>query len=393
MRSSALAWILALVALSVAAPAHAYPWMIQHQYTTCSQCHVDPSGGSALTEYGRVQTEAILRSTYGQPVEEPGKVKDFAFGAIPLPDSVIAQVDVRGLLIPRPGEVRGILMQSDLRGGVQTGDFVAYGSVGIVSEGASAARILSDEDVGNEAVIPVARDYWVGFRPARGVMIRGGRMNLPFGIRSDQHILYTRAITRTTTNADQQVGLSGAFETRVLRGEVMAVFGNFQVAPDAFRERGYSAYAAWAPIKPLEVGVSSLVLGSQRDIVSLLPTTRQAHGVFLRAAPVQPLALLFESNVLQTAEGPEDARIDATGFVLDAHADWEAVRGVHVKAGAELCDTDLGAAGSASRGWGAVQWFFAPHVNLRVDGLYGPLTCSADAESRPMILGQLHAFL
>ncbi len=392
LRDLVLAMLVTLGILSAPA-ARAYPWMIQHQYTTCSQCHVDPSGGSAMTAYGRAQTEALLRSRYGQESEEPGKVKDFLFGVVDLPDAVIAQVDVRGLLIPQPGNFRGILMQSDLRGGLQNEDFIAYASVGIVSEGARAARILSDEDVGNEAVIPVARDYWVGWRPARGVTVRGGRMNLPFGIRSDQHILYTRAITRTTTNADQQLGLAGAYETRKSRGEVMAVFGNLQVAPDAFRERGYSGYATYSPTNQVELGVSSLILASQLDIASLQPTTRQAHGVFARVSPVERLALLGEGNVLLTGAGESGARQTDTGFVLDAHADWEAVRGLHFKAGGEYCDTAFAEAGAASRGWGAVQWFFAPHVNLRVDGLYGPLQCDAAADSRPMILGQIHAFL
>ena len=374
-------------------PARAFPWLIQHQYNTCSQCHVDPSGGSAMTDYGRAQTEVLLRSTYGKPVEDPGKVKDFAFGALGLPEQIIAQADLRSLIIPRPGEVRPILMQADLRGGWQTERLIAYGSIGVVSEGAKAARVLSDEGRADELVTPVARDYWVGYRPARGVTVRAGRMNLPFGLRSDQHILYTRAITRTSTNADQQLGLAGALETKAARGEIMAVLGNLHVAPDSYRERGYSAFAAWAPSRRVEVGVSSLVLGSQTDVVSRRPTTRQAHGVFARAAPIEQLGVLVETNLLVTGEGPSGSRANHTGLVLDAHANWEAVKGVYVKAGAEVCDTDFGSVGSAARGWGAVQWFLAPHVDLRVDGLYGPLQCSADAESRPMIMGQIHAFL
>ena len=104
-----LPWALALgcfILATASSTAFAYPWMIQHQYTTCSQCHVDPSGGSAMTAYGRAQTETLLRSTYGKPVEEPGKVKDFLFGAIPLPEEVIAQFDYRSLAIPIPDDFR-----------------------------------------------------------------------------------------------------------------------------------------------------------------------------------------------------------------------------------------------------------------------------------------------
>ena len=204
MRSEFLVILIVLAAALVPRPAEAYPWMIQHQYTTCSQCHVDPSGGSAMTPYGRAQTETLLRSHYGKEVGEPGPVKDFLFGAVPLPEEVIAQVDVRGLFIPRPDAFRAILMQSDLRGGVQTDRVTAYASVGLVSEGARGARILSEEGRTDEVVTPVLRDYWVGVTPTRGVTVRAGRMNLPFGIRTDQHILYTGrspAPRRTQTNS------------------------------------------------------------------------------------------------------------------------------------------------------------------------------------------------
>src|SRR3990172_7243213 len=51
-----------IVALFWSRPGHAYPWMIQHQYTGCALCHVDPSGGYLLTAYGRAQRQALLSS-------------------------------------------------------------------------------------------------------------------------------------------------------------------------------------------------------------------------------------------------------------------------------------------------------------------------------------------
>ncbi|MEN0067325.1 MAG: hypothetical protein AAGA48_34665 [Myxococcota bacterium] len=393
MLRSLAALIVALFTLFASGEAQAYPWMIQHQYNTCSQCHVDPSGGSAMTAYGRAQTEALLRSDYGKPVEDPGKIKDFAFGVVKLPKEVIAQVDVRGLLIPQPGNTRFLLMQSDLRGGVQTDKFIAYGSFGIVSEGALSARVIDADQTANAVVVPVARDYWVGFRPTRSLTIRAGRINLPFGIRGDDHIRFTRAVTRTTTNADQQLGVSTAFETRKVRGEVMAVAGNLQVSPDAFRERGYSGLVGWAPVKEVELGLSSLVLGSRNDILTLTRTTRQAHGVFVRASPVEKLALLAEADVLVTGSGSGIARTTSPGFLLDAQADWEAVRGLHLKAGGEFCDASTSEEGSLGRGWGAVQWFFAPHVNLRVDAMYGPVNCVIGSRVGGIALAQIHAFL
>ncbi len=393
MRPDLFAMLFALFATFLPGEALAYPWMIEHQYTTCSQCHVDPSGGSAMTAYGRAQTEALLRSHYGKEIEEPGPVKDFLFGAVDLPDGVIAQGDIRGLLIPQPGNVRFLLMQADLRAGIQNDKGIAYASAGVVSEGARGARLLSDEGAENEALIPVMRDYWVGLTPANGVMIRAGRINLPFGIRTDQHILFTRAITRTTTNDDQSFGLSASYEARSWRAELMGILGNLHVSPDVFRERGYSGTFSYALDNNAELGVSSLVAAARSDVETLLPTTRQAHGVFTRYAPLERVGLLGEADLLLTSAG-EEQRQSATGVVIDLHTDIEAAQGVHVKLGGEVCDPDLSDdAGSASRGWGAVQWFLAPHVNLRVDGMYGPLNCTPGAEARPMALAQLHMFL
>jgi len=61
------AW--SIVALFVAVfptRAHAYTWMIKHGYSGCAVCHADPSGGELLTEYGRVQSDLLLRMRYGK---------------------------------------------------------------------------------------------------------------------------------------------------------------------------------------------------------------------------------------------------------------------------------------------------------------------------------------
>src|SRR5664280_1405196 len=68
-------------------PGHAYTWMIQHQYTGCAVCHMDPSGGYLLTAYGRAQTQALLSSTgKGPEGDEVDKRSDFAFGLVPHPE-------------------------------------------------------------------------------------------------------------------------------------------------------------------------------------------------------------------------------------------------------------------------------------------------------------------
>src|SRR5208282_1193468 len=91
-------------------------------------------------------------------------------------------------------------------------------------------------------------------------------------------------------------GVSLSFAKDKLRGEVMGIAGNFQIRPDDFRERGYSAYVEYAPITTLAVGASSLFTRANRDIVYGVTDYRYANGLFARYSPVQPLVFLAEAD-------------------------------------------------------------------------------------------------
>lgn len=389
-RSPAVARLLPLAALALAlAPgrAEAFPWMIHHGYTNCAQCHVDPSGGGVLTDYGRAQGEILLRTLWSPAAEDPSAFASFGFGAFDLPEFLELQADVRGMVIPQPGNVRLLLMQSDLRGAVQAGAFVASAGIGVVSEGGEQAWITSSESTRWNLV---SREYWAGATPAKGWMVRAGRMNQPFGIRTEDHILKVRSVTRTTSNDDQTLGLAVLASSRKLRAEVMGIAGNVQVRPDAFRERGYSGYVAWAPISSFELGASSKYTRAEADVATLAPRTFMAHGLHTRAAVVPELAVMAEADLL--LEG-DDAGITPglTGLLL---LDWEPTQGLHLQGIGEYCDGDLAdPASPAWTGMGAAQWFFAPRVDLRVDAGYGVLGCSAGADPGPLALLQGHFYL
>lgn len=387
------ALLLLLIAGFFARPAFAYPFMIGHGYTGCAQCHTDPSGGSALTEYGRAQAEIFMRSAYAPSKGDPGRIKDFAFG-VPLPKQLQLQGDVRGLLYPRPTDaaatewtVRTLLMQADLRAHVKLGGLRAYGSVGYVSEGADLAWITSNTSGGNV----VSREYWVGYDVMKGLLVRGGRLALPYGIRSEEHLLYARSATRTTTNDDQQLGLDAVYGRGKFRAELMGIAGNFQIGPDDYRERGYSALFAYAPMNTLEVGVSSLFTTTALDYEALSPRDRQAHGVFARYAPLEKVRFLAEGHVTVSSLDGEAGSVGSVGYL---QVDTEPVQGLHVKGTGEWCETDhADALDPAGRGTATVQWFFAPHMDVRLDAMYGPLYCTPGVEPGPAATAQLHLFL
>ncbi len=387
---SSLRQLIFLAALLALFPskAQAFPWMIHHGYTQCAQCHMDPSGGGVLTSYGRAQGDILLRTHYGKKERDVEKESQFMFGLLPMPknDMLLVQADVRSLVIPEPGNFRFILMQADLRAGLQLGKFSAYGSLGPVSEGGEGAWLTSNEAGWNLA----ARDYWVGFKPGKSLMIRAGRLNLPFGIRTEDHVLYVRDATRTNTNDEQQVGASVTFSSRKVRAELMGIAGNFQVSPDMYRERGYSGYASYSFTKTLDVGVSSLVTVAQADVDTYESRLRQAHGVYLRAAPIPSLAFMAEVDLLRS----NDAGSKSTGIAALGLADWEPTQGLHVQAIGQYCDNSFKATESpAWTGGGAVQWFLAPRVDIRVDAFHGVLSCTNGVKPTPMGLVQAHFYL
>ena len=81
-----LALLLTLLTLSVTTRAHAYAWMIRHDYSNCATCHTDPSGAGLLTEYGRDQSDQLLRMRYGSPASDTaGSSSGFLWGLVTEP--------------------------------------------------------------------------------------------------------------------------------------------------------------------------------------------------------------------------------------------------------------------------------------------------------------------
>jgi len=223
--------------------------------------------------------------------------------------------------------------------------------------------------------------------------LRGGRLNLPFGVRIPEHIMWVRDATRTDRESDQQHGVALAYNGSFLRGEVMGIAGNYQISPDKFRERGYSLYLEAAAASWAGVGVSSLVTVSKVDRLTLVEenTTRQVHGVFARLAPLQEVVVLLEGDAMLRSRA-------TLGYVGFLQGDFEFVQGLHFLLTGEVLDqgrpsenfnVSLETPGNGKPKWGgwvSVDWFFLPHMELRLDGI--------SRQTEPFtLLAQLHAYL
>jgi hypothetical protein len=361
-----------LVVFFAASSARAYPWMIRHGYSGCTPCHTDPSGGAgALTEYGRAQSDLLLRTRYGATTEEADRTAGFLLGA-PLPQEVRLGGDFREAFFSNkvdgtPLLQKFITMRLDLYGDFKVGRFRAAGSIGYVPEGDLPASLTSSS---SDNI--VSREHWLGAEldDDGAWLVRAGRLTLPFGIRMIEHTLWARTLTRTDLDATQQYGAALSFARDKLRGEVMGILGNFLVSPDDFRERGYSAYAEYAPIPTLAGGVSSLFTRATRDIGYGVTNYRYANGLFARYAPWQALVLLGEEDWVYQSLTLNGHRSGYAGFL---QADYESVQGLHLMATGEVMNGGASGEPTSFDAWLSAVWFFLPHVDVRFDGIYSSL--------------------
>ncbi len=383
--------------------AHAYAWMVRHEYSACVQCHADPSGGGLLTSYGRAQSETLLRTHYGKPPEEDEEESTYGNFAWGLwkgdpKDMLLFGADVRELYYAQstknaPNVSKFILMQADAQAQLHVDRFRANASLGYAEQGALPASLTRNPDKNL-----VSRTHWLGVEldEDKKMMIRAGRLNLPFGIRSIEHTLWARSVTRTDTNSAQQDGLAFSYNGGKLRTEVMAVLGNLQLRPYQYHEYGYSGYVEYTPKPKLAVGVSSLVTHADLDIQTQTPMWRQAHGFFGRYAPARWVVLGLEQDLVINSQPGSAAQPhnNIAGTVGYLNADFEPLQGVHLMATLEDQQNDFSRGGFSWAAWAGAVWFFLPHADVRADVIYQDVTTNGSTHTGiTTFLAQAQVFL
>lgn len=382
-----------LLMLGTSSESFAYPWMIRHGYTACANCHTDPSGGGLLTRYGRAQAAILLSTPWADSLnEEPGRYKDFLFGAMELPEAIDAQAWLRsGYMATYSGsklvDDRLLFMRGDVGSHIRLGAFRASGTLGIATKDsarlAQQAWVTSNESGANL----VSREFWLGYSALDdALLVRAGRMNLPFGLRNIEHTSWVRSQTHTDTNQQQQYGVSVAYNSENIRGELMGIVGNYQLSPDMYRERGYSGYAEYAVTPRYAVGVSGLFTHAEADISTGAPTNRQAYGLFARASPIKPLVLLAETDF--TVRSPKGSE-SKVGNVSLLQADFELIQGLHTLMTGELLIPG-GSEAASPRLWLSLWWFAVAHLDARFDVIH---RLASEGPSSTSLLFQLHAYL
>ncbi|HEY1954875.1 MAG TPA: hypothetical protein VGH28_04670 [Polyangiaceae bacterium] len=399
-------------------PAHAFPWMIREGYTGCNTCHADPSGAGILTAYGRGMEEVVLRTPYKKDAD-PGKLGNFAW-SVDLPEQLLLQTDFRNLfltLVPSGGttQFQDVVMQLDQSAQLKIGRFRMNGSIGysppstadgnFTFTGGGLGATLTDAPGVDGALI--ARQYWLGVDIGKDeeFLLRAGRMNVPFGIRTIEHPFLVRQVTRTDIDKGQEHGVSLAYTGEKVRGEIMAIAGNFAIRPDDFRERGGSGFVEWMPSTKVAIGASAMITHADQartdyDIsLAAAPIWRHAYAVHARISPVKPLVILAEFDALLNSQLVAGVSENHGGVVGLLQADLQVYQGIHVLAAGEFYNGHVGETSTynttTATAWLGAWWFFAPHLDFRIDGVYssGSAPGLPPSNQGTSLLAQIHGYL
>jgi hypothetical protein len=116
-----------------------------------------------------------------------------------------------------------------------------------------------------------------------------------------------------------------------------------------------------------------------------------AHGLMGRYAPIQPLVLMLEADILKASR----RSLGYTGF---ATLDWEFTQGLHAGGTFEFVDQGKREGMDAERGFGKLKkgywltlnWFFFTHFDARIDGV---IQDGGDEGFNKTVTAQLHFYL
>lgn len=379
--------------------ANAFPTMVRHGYASCQACHVDPSGGGQLSLYGRAQADLLVGWHFDPKSTEEGELSPttgFLFGLLDMPEFLNVSGNLRGGALYNTttqgggAGLRPLLMAADVYATVNVDWFVAHAAVGYGARAVGPAVVISDKSGPDNALI--AREFWAGARFVDDQLtVRAGRIPTPFGLRNNEHTSLVRSLTRTDTNVQQQTGIAAAWNGEAWRGELMVMLGNYQIRPDAFRERGAVGFFELALAPEFTIGASSLVSWAAADLDAGVPLLRQAHGAFVRYAPLPWLALLGEADAIINYS---DENTWGAGGVVWLQADVEAIQGIHIIPALEAGQIDSTRAVPDVGAWLSLSWFALPHTELRLDTIYRQISPKG-AESLGVVtaLAQVHLFL
>lgn len=307
--------------------AYGYPNTIRHGYNGgCQSCHVSPTGGGALTGYGRMVSEEL--STWA--VEGAGNL----LGATATPERVMVGGDTRYLRLVTPRGSKTFLMQNDWELAVRMSPEMTV---------AVAAGLYNESDE-----LESRRNYLL-WQPAESVHVRVGRFMPGFGIMVADHTTVTKAALGFNQGRESynfELGLHHEYGELLLTSAVpYGTQVTLQNDPAYHLDAKLYSYLARAAV--YLYGQAQLGLNYR---LTVLPEQAYEHtaGAF---------ALWGDDSLYAMAEYDQLFLPDGTyNYVGFTELGWELYRGIHLQASYEYADGNIPGV--------ALNLFPFPHIEL-----------------------------
>lgn len=339
--------------------ASAYTQFIGHSYTSCLNCHFNPSGGGPLNDYGRVVSATLISSGALYPKswneEKVAYTSGFLFRK-PKQDWLRTQINYRGFqLVQNPGsskneQKRWINMQADARAILKFGEndkFIMVGQYGYAP--------LPQNFEGNQPEWR-SREHYIGYRPNPKFGIYAGLMDKVFGIKVIEHIAFSRQAPEVTQN-DQTHGVMAHYLGEKWEMFAHGFVGNLSQDQD-LRMKGGSIMVERQAFDIHRIGAS--VMKSSNSYQDLL--SYSAHTRLNLKEGSSMLAELGQVN--RKTENGSDDRTMRYGLLQTY---LRPVRGVYFLANIEYFKRDIKLDDYTTR-WGpGIQYFPIQRLELRFD--------------------------
>ncbi len=353
--------------------AQAFAEMVRHGYVNCMTCHVSPSGGGLLTEYGRELSREVL--SHGGKSEQESA---FAYGAVKPPEWLTAGGDIRSLTLyrdsPTAREGRQIIMQADLEAAITYKNWLVDGTVGFRESRTPSPPI--------DHVL--SRRHYVSFRPTDELSVRAGKFQAAFGINTPDHAISTKR-GLGWDQGSETYNVEGAW-----LGEQWNVFATVILgrpdARDLRREAGGAVNVSSALGESYKVGASYFI--GQNELAR-----RHVFGPYGILGFTKSFFLLTEAD-LQRSTSLSGAVTGPTrwGIVNFQKIDYEVIEGLHGYLTQEYSRLDFDDGSSANQTYGiGAQFFPRPHLDLNLTWQIQKPQASGDATQ--LLFLMLHFYL
>jgi hypothetical protein len=242
--------------------AFSYPQFIGHGYNSCVTCHYNPYGNGPLNDYGRALSAITIsdRQFVDDLKSEEEIAKDSNFLYLEeLHESIRPSFDYRGLYLDRDvdqndGNSEFIHMQADLNlVYLIENNFFLSMSYGY----APKPRASQDPNIETYR----SREHYIAYRPNESVGIYLGLLDIVYGIRTADHIAFSKQTTGLAQN-DQTHGIMTHYTNKNIEVASHVFIGNLTQQED-LRQKGLAIKLESNTVPDFKPGISALKTKSE----------------------------------------------------------------------------------------------------------------------------------